>query len=73
MKLDAKTGEYTFYASLTSATPGVSGGYYGLSIDGKDNVWFTMITQDRVGVVDSSTGKVSEIYLGKEPFEGACL
>ena len=73
MKLDATTGEYSFYASLTPATPGVSGGYYGLSIDGKDNVWFTMITQDRVGVVDSSTGKVSEIYLGKEPFEGARL
>ena len=73
MKLDAKKGEYTFYASLTQATPGVSGGYYGLSIDGRDNVWFTMITLDRVGVVDSQTGKVSEIYLGKEPFEGARL
>ena len=73
MKLDAKTGEYTFYPSLTLATPGVSGGYYGLSIDGRDNVWFTMITLDRVGVVDSQTGKVSEIYLGKEPFEGARL
>ena len=73
MKLNAKTGEYSFYASITAATPGVSGGYYGLSIDGHDNVWFTMITQDRVGVVDSQTGKVSEIYLGKEPFEGERL
>lgn len=70
MKLDPKTAEYTFYKSITNASPGVSGSYYGLSIDGKDNVWFTMITKDRVGVVDGATGEVSEIYLGKESFEG---
>ena len=71
MKLKPGTGEYTFYASITPASPGVSGSYYGLSIDGRDNVWFTMITQDRVGVVNGETGEVSEIFLGKEPFQGA--
>ena len=70
MKLKPGTGEYTFYSSITAASPGVSGSYYGLSIDGRDNVWFTMITKDRVGVVDAKTGEVSEIFLGKESFGG---
>ena len=56
---------------MTPPAAQTHGSYYGLSIDGRDNVWFTMITKDRVGVVNSETGEVSEVFLGKESFEGA--
>ena len=54
--LDRKTGKYSDYRSVT---PG--GGPYGLAIDSQDNAWFSQIGSDRVGIVDSATGKVSEV------------
>ena len=58
MKLDPKTGEYTFYKAVTPALT-----VYGVEVDALDNVWFTQPGPDRLGIVDGRTGKVSELSL----------
>ena len=58
VKLDPKTGEYTFYRALT---PGLT--TYGVGVDAEDNVWFTRSGSDLLGIVDGRTGKVSELSL----------
>ncbi len=58
VKLDPKTGVYTFYKALTPALT-----TYGVSVDADDNVWFTRTGRDLVGKVDSRTGEVSEMNI----------
>lgn len=58
IKLDPKTGEYTYYKPVTPATQ-----YYGVVIDAEDNAWFTQPGHDRIGVVDGRTGKVGEVIV----------
>ncbi len=58
MKLNPKTGKYTFYKAIT---PGLV--VYGVGVDGNDNAWFTQTGPDRLGFVDAQTGEVSEINL----------
>lgn len=57
-KLNPQTGDYTEYKSFSKG-----GSPYGLAVDSEDNVWFAQITTDRVGYVDSQTGKVGEVVL----------
>jgi streptogramin lyase len=64
MKWDAKTEKYTRYK--TAATTGKKP--YECDVDAKDNVWCAMMETDRLVVIDSHTGQVSEIHL--PPLEG---
>ncbi len=58
VKLDPKTGEYTYYRANTPALT-----TYGVSVDAADNVWFTRTGRDLLGVLNTETGKVDEINL----------
>ena len=58
VKLDPKTGEYTYYRARTPAMS-----HYSIGIDAADNAWFTRPDIDQIGVVDSRTGDVREISL----------
>ena len=58
VKLNPKTGEYTFYKALTPALT-----TYGVSVDADDNVWFTRTGRDLVGMLDTHSGKVIELNL----------
>ena len=57
-KLNPKTGEYTYYYAVSPA-----GTNYSIGIDAEDNAWFTQSGFDRLGFVDSRTGKVSEVSM----------
>ncbi|MBI4464937.1 MAG: carboxypeptidase regulatory-like domain-containing protein [Acidobacteria bacterium] len=59
VKLNPKTGEYTYYNAVTPTTR-----VYGVGVDGEDNAYFTQPGLDRLGRVDARTGKVTEILLG---------
>lgn len=58
LRLNPQTGKYTAYKSVT---PG--GGPYGITIDAEDNVWVAQLQSDRLTVVNSRTGEVSEVVL----------
>jgi streptogramin lyase len=57
IKLDPKTGKYTFYRAKTP-----SGQFYGVVVDAEDNAWFTEPPRDRIEVVYAS-GETSEVVL----------
>src|SRR5258706_8021670 len=42
----------------------MSGGPYGLVLDKRGNVWVCRMRADKMGIVDSKTGKISELYMG---------
>lgn len=56
LKLNPKTGEYTFYKMVTPHK-----GTYGITVDRDGNAWYTSPGGDRVDVIDAETGKTSEI------------
>jgi len=60
VRLDVKTGKYTFYANNQPAAR-----VYGAEVDANDNIWFTMPGVDRMGFVDTKTGRVKNISVGK--------
>src|SRR5258707_962024 len=39
-------------------------GPYGLALDKRGNVWVCRMNADKMGIVDSKTGKISELYMG---------
>ena len=55
-RLDRASGKITEYK--------MSGGPYGLALDKQGNVWVCRMSADRMGIVDSKTGKLSELYMG---------
>ena len=55
-RLDRTSGKITEYK--------MSGGPYGLALDKQGNVWVCRMSADRMGIVDSKTGKLSEFYMG---------
>ena len=55
MRIDGKTGQYTYFANPTSK------GTYGIAIDRHGNGWYSSPEGDKVYVVDVETGKTSEI------------
>jgi streptogramin lyase len=55
IKIDGKTGQYTFYPNPTSK------GTYGIAVDRHGNGWYTSPQGDKLYVVDAETGKTSEI------------
>jgi len=55
-RLDRMSGKITEYK--------MSGGPYGLALDKRGNVWVCRMSADRMGIVDSKTGKLSELYMG---------
>ena len=58
VRMNTATGEWTeFKAPTAYSRP------YDLSIDRLDNVWFTELAVDRMAVVDSETGEVTEVPL----------
>jgi len=59
LKLDPKTGEYTFYRAVTPALR-----TYGVIVDADDNTYFTQPGTERLGVVDRK-GNVGEIQFSK--------
>ncbi|OFW09613.1 MAG: hypothetical protein A3G20_01935 [Acidobacteria bacterium RIFCSPLOWO2_12_FULL_59_11] len=56
VKLDPKTGEYTYYKAVKA-----SRAIYSIGVDAEDNAYFTHSNVDRIGYVDARTGKVGEI------------
>ena len=56
IQLDPASGKYTAYKQPTP------GGTYGITVDRKDNAWFTQPGLNRIVIVDT-TGKVSEVIL----------
>ena len=58
MKLDPKTGKYTFYKTPTPVLV-----IYGVGVDANDNIWFTEPGPDRLGFLDTQTGEISEINI----------
>src|SRR5207247_874589 len=65
-RLDRSNGKITEYR--------MSGGPYGLALDKRGNVWVCRMSADRMGIIDSETGKSSELYMGpgSQPRRVAC-
>lgn len=59
MKLNPKTGEYTFYRAISPDARN-----YGVAIDAEDNAWFTQPGRNQLGVVNARNGEVGEVNLG---------
>ncbi|MBI4445319.1 MAG: carboxypeptidase regulatory-like domain-containing protein [Acidobacteria bacterium] len=55
-RLNPQTGEYQEFHSPTEG-----GGSYGITVDAKDQGWFTAMARDFLGKVNPETGKVEEI------------
>jgi len=55
-RLDRTTGEIREYR--------MSGGPYGLALDRQGKVWVCRMGADLMGVLDTKTGKISELYMG---------
>ncbi len=55
IKIDGKTGQYTFYPNPTSK------GTYGMAVDVHGNGWYSSPQGDKVYEVDAETGKTSEV------------
>jgi len=55
-RLDRKSGKITEYR--------MSGGPYGIALDKLGKVWVCRMGADRMGVLDTKTGKISELYMG---------
>ncbi len=55
-RLDRSSGKITEYK--------MSGGPYGLALDKEGRVWVCRMSADRMGIIDSKTGKTSELYMG---------
>src|SRR5713101_5039414 len=55
-RLDRSNGKIAEYR--------MSGGPYGLAIDKRGSVWVCRMNADKMGIIDSKTGKVSELYMG---------
>jgi streptogramin lyase len=58
VRLDLRTGTMTEFKSITPASRP-----YDMAIDSFDNVWFSQIAIDKMGVVDGRTGEVTEVPL----------
>lgn len=57
-RINPETGIYTEFKSVTPV-----GRPYDLTIDSEDNVWFTQVALDKLGIVNTRTGDVSEVAL----------
>jgi virginiamycin B lyase len=55
-KLDRSSGKISEYR--------MSGGPYGLTLDKRGSVWVCRMNADRMGIIDTKTGKSSELYMG---------
>src|SRR5712692_9541679 len=55
-RLERSSGKITEYR--------MSGGPYGLALDRRGNVWVCRMGADKMGIIDSKTGKISELYMG---------
>src|SRR6266852_1183434 len=55
-RLDRSSGKIAEYR--------MSGGPYGLALDKRGNVWVCRMNADKMGIIDSKTGKTSELYMG---------
>ena len=58
LKLDAQTGKFTQYSTVTHGTS-----TYDIAVDREDQVWVAQPTVDKLAVVDARTGKASELVL----------
>lgn len=63
LKLDTKTGTYTFFDNPTSK------GTYGMAVDRHGNGWYSSPQGDKVYIVDAETGMTSEIAFQPEGTE----
>ncbi len=57
-RVDPGTGEYTEFKALTPF-----GRSYDMAIDREEKIWFAQLGIDKLGVVDSRTGDISEVVL----------
>ena len=68
IRLNAKTGEYTYFPNPTSK------GTYGITVDRLGNGWYSSPQGDKVYVVDAETGKTDEIAFPPQgPADGVAV
>ena len=71
LKLDAKTGEYTYYPiPYPAGTPRTNQNQYGLAIDGNDQVWVARAGIEGVGWLDPKTGQTGNTLFEPMLFPG---
>lgn len=58
VRINPETGVYTEFKAVTPL-----GRPYDMAIDSEDKVWFAQIAVDKLGIVDTQTGEVSEVAL----------
>ena len=71
LKLDAKTGEYTYYPiPYPAGTPKANQNDYGLAVDANDQVWVARAGIEGVGWVDPKTGQTGNTLFEPMLFPG---
>jgi virginiamycin B lyase len=55
-RFDRSSGKFTEYR--------MSGGPYGIALDKLGKVWVCRMGADKMGIIDSKTGKIGELYMG---------
>jgi streptogramin lyase len=68
IKIDGKTGEYSYYPNPTSK------GTYGITVDRHGSAWYSSPQGDKVYIIDAATGKTSEVaFTPQGPQDGLAV
>jgi virginiamycin B lyase len=71
VKLDPKTGEYTYYpVPYADGVPRSNQNQYGLAVDAQDNVWLARAGSESVAYLDPKTGKSGHVKFEPMVFRG---
>ncbi len=71
LKLDAKSGAYTFYpVPYLDGTPESNQNQYGIALDSQDNVWLARAGTESVAYLEPKTGKTGHVKLEPMVFPG---
>lgn len=71
LKLDAKSGEYTYYPiPYPDDVPAGNRNQYGLAVDAQDNVWVARAGMEAVGWLEPKTGRTGHVRFEPMLFPG---
>lgn len=71
LRLNGKTGEYTFYpVPYPDSVPESNRDSYGLAVDSQDNVWIARPGMEAVAYIEAKTGKVGHVTFEPMVFPG---
>jgi streptogramin lyase len=71
VKLDPKTGEYTYYpVPYADGVPRTNQNQYGIALDAQDNVWLARAGSESVAYLDPKTGKTGHVKFEPMVFRG---